>query len=252
MALPHFARYAGALRATLVALLLLVAKVKPTADPDLNSIQDEIAKADGLGGYYATTYRTFESLYWQHMPAWMREDAKERKVSRVLDIGCGYGTLLTLASKIYSSQGYCMDVTDYLKPAIAERHGLLFARGNIELAAIPWADKFDVVILTEVLEHFNFQPLPTLRKIHDALSERGVLFLSTPDERDWGRLYTYYRRLSDLPMPDPSHPVHDAHIWIYSKSEVTNLLQQAGFEIVRLSYARGNGNRHFNIQAIRR
>jgi hypothetical protein len=53
-------------------------------------------------------------------------------------------------------------------------------------------------------------------------------------------------------MPDPSSPVRDAHIWIYSKSEVTGLLQQAGFEIVRLSYARGNGNRHFNIQAIRR
>jgi 2-polyprenyl-3-methyl-5-hydroxy-6-metoxy-1,4-benzoquinol methylase len=118
-----------------------------------------------------------------------------------------------------------MDATDYLKSAIAERHGLSFARGNIELAPIPWAGKFDVVILTEVLEHFNFQPLPTLQKIHGALADGGVLFLSTPDERDWGRLHAYYRRLSDLPMPDASHTVRDAHIWIYSKSEVTSLPQ---------------------------
>ena len=48
----------------------------------------------------------------------MREDAAERKVERILDIGCGYGTLLALATRIYGVSGYCLDVRDYLKPAV--------------------------------------------------------------------------------------------------------------------------------------
>jgi len=217
----------------------------------LTAIQDEIARSDGAGRYYQSTYRKMEPLYWQKIPPWMQEDARERKVARILDIGCGYGTLLTLATRIYGAQGYCMDITQYLKPDFARKHELRFARGNIELSTLPWPGKFDVVILTEVLEHFNFQPLPTLRKIHDALAPGGVLFLSTPDQRDWGRLSTYYRRLSDLPMPDPSRRIRDAHIWIYSENEVTSLLDQAGFRIAWIDYAPGNGNRHFNVLAVR-
>jgi len=239
-------------RGILLALTLLLTRAE-TADLQLTAIEDEIARADGLEGYYATTYRKMESLYWQNIPGWLREDARTRKPApRILDIGCGYGTLLTLAAITYRGQGYCMDARDYLKPAFARRHGLQFIRGNIELDPIPWTGKFDVIILTEVLEHFNFQPLPTLQKIHDALTDDGVLFLSTPDARDWGRLYKYYQQLSDLPMPDPHLPIRDAHIWIYNESEVTNLLQESGFEIVRLAYSKGNGNRHFNIEARRK
>ena len=106
-------------------------------------------------------------------------------------------------------------------------------------------------MMTEVIEHFNFQPLPTLRKIHDALAPAGVFFLSTPDEHEWGRELKYYRRLADLPAADPSRKFQDGHIWIYSKSELTSLLRQAGFRVIRLEYAPGVQNRHFNIQAIR-
>jgi SAM-dependent methyltransferase len=230
-------------------LAVLVPRTALAADAELTAIQEEIARADAAG-YYRSTYRKMEPLYWQMIPAWMREDAGGRKVTRILDIGCGYGTLLTLATRIYGASGYCMDLRAYLKPAFARKHDLLFARGNIELAAIPFSGKFDVVILTEVLEHFNFQPLPTLRKIHDALGPGGVLFLSTPDQRDWGPLLKFYRRLSDLPMPDPSRPIRDTHIWIYSEEEVTTLLEQAGFRLARLDYSPGNGNRHFNILAV--
>jgi hypothetical protein len=62
-----------------------MAKAKPAADPDLTSIQDEIAQADGLSGYYATNYRAMESLYWQQIPGWMREDAKRRLSILVVD-----------------------------------------------------------------------------------------------------------------------------------------------------------------------
>ena len=91
---------------------------KSDPEPELIEIQQDIARADGIGRYYDTTYRPLESSFWPKIPGWMREDAAERKVERILDIGCGYGTLLALATRIYGVSGYCLDVRDYLKPAV--------------------------------------------------------------------------------------------------------------------------------------
>src|SRR5438552_18339284 len=91
---------------------------KSGSEPELIEIQQDIARADGIGGYYDTTYRPLESSFWPKIPGWMREDAAERKVQRILDIGCGYGTPLALATPIYGVSGYCLYVRDYLKPAV--------------------------------------------------------------------------------------------------------------------------------------
>jgi SAM-dependent methyltransferase len=212
---------------------------------DLPAIQSFIVAADGPGGYYDREYRRQEAHYWQKIPGWMEQAAAHREARAVLDIGCGYGTLLAYASVVYSdTKGYCIDLTDFLKPPVATKYRLTFARLNVELEPISWSG-FDVVIMTEVLEHFNFQPLPTLQKIYAAMNHGAVLFLSTPDERDWGRQTKYYGRLADLPMPDPHIQVRDDHIWIYSEKELSSLLRDAGFRIKRLEHAPGNGNRHF-------
>jgi SAM-dependent methyltransferase len=242
------------LRFSTVLLLLgaaLFGAEKPASDDaELAKIQGEIARYDGLTGFYAREYSKAEPRYWTRIVPWMHQDATTRKVKRILDVGCGYGTLLALSTGIYHAQGYCFDVTDYLKPPFAKARGLAFAKGNIELDPLPWEEKFDVVVFTEVLEHFNFQPQPTLAKIHDAMNPGAVLFLSTPDARDWGRETRYYKHLSDLPMPNRSIPIRDAHIWIYDKHELLSLLEATGFQISQCDYAPGGGNRHFNIRAI--
>jgi len=216
-------------------------------EPELIEIQQDIARADGIGGYYDTTYRPLESSFWPKIPGWMREDAAERKVERILDIGCGYGTLLALATRIYRVSGYCLDVKDYLKPAVRLKYGLEFAKRNIELDPVPWVDRrFDVILMTEILEHFNYQPVPTLRRIRQALAPGGRLFLSTPDEHDWGPQHRYYRRLKDIPPPRPG-PIIDDHIWIYSEKELKEVVEAAGFAIEKLEYSTSQNGRHFNV-----
>jgi SAM-dependent methyltransferase len=216
----------------------------------LVQIQDEIAKADGLTGYYATVYRNEERSYWSKIPLWMQQDAGGRRVKRVLDIGCGYGTLLTLATKIYRAPGYCWDVAEHLRPAVRSTFGLAFQRGNAELDPVPWKGTFDVIVMTEVLEHFNFQPVPTLRKIGNALAPGGILFLSTPDSKEWGVDIKYYKRLSDLPIPTSGKQIVDDHIWQYSLDELRHVVQQAGFSIERLEYS--GSPRHFNARLTKR
>jgi predicted SAM-dependent methyltransferase len=47
--------------------------------------------------------------------------------------------------------------------------------------------------MTEVLEHLNFHPVPTLKKVYNLLSENGALYLSTPDAYEWGKVNKYYQ-----------------------------------------------------------
>ncbi len=212
-------------------------------------IQQQLAAIDGPKGYYATTYRKEETAYWKHLPGWIQADAKSHAATRVLDIGCGYGTLLAFAAKQYAASGYCMDVSEYLWPKFRTQHKLAWAKGNIELDPIPFPGPFDVIIMTEVLEHFNFQPVPTLAKIRKALAPGGILLLSTPDAQQWGREMKYYKQLTDLPPAQPNAKIIDGHVWVYSKEELLPLLKSAGFRILKLEYAPGVGHRHFNIMA---
>jgi SAM-dependent methyltransferase len=228
---------------------VLAAKKPPPADQEIAAIQNQLASLDTPGGYYATTYRPTETGYWASLPEWMRMDARSHHAARVLDIGCGYGTLLALAAEIYTAEPHCMDVKRYL-PEFGKARGFHFTAGNIQMDPIPAPRKFDVILMTEVLEHFNFDPLPTLRKIHDALAQDGVFFLTTPDAAEWGRQTKYYQRFQDLPPANASSPFVDDHIWIYNKTELFDLLQKAGFRVTKLAYS-GAGHRHFNLALAR-
>ena len=77
----------------------------PELSEAIFSIQQDIVAADNPGGYYWEKYQHLEPFYWVNIPVWMRQDRSQRKVHRILDIGCGYGTLLTIATVIYDAPG---------------------------------------------------------------------------------------------------------------------------------------------------
>ncbi len=218
----------------------------------LAEIQRARADLDGPKGYYARTYSKAETGYWEKLPVWMTEDRAKRKVRRVLDIGCGYGTLLAYAAASYGAAGYCMDVTEYLIPQFRNPRNLRFAKGNVEFDPIPWREPFDLIIMTEVLEHFNFQPVPTLRKIRDALAPGGLFLLSTPNQDKWGKTTKYYQRLQDVPPVDRSRKIVDDHIWQYEEQELRDVLAEAGLAILKFDYSTTEDRRHFNVMATRK
>jgi SAM-dependent methyltransferase len=221
--------------------------------------QATIAAADqSKDAYYAKDYMPVEARYWTHIAGWMVVDWVERAiiaqqpVTAILDLGCGYGTLLAYAAGVYGANGTCVDVVQYLQPAVMQRYGLTFVAGNIEKDPLPSGQLFDVAIMTEVLEHLNFQPVPTLRKIHASLRVGGTLFLSTPDaDGGWGRTTKYYPSLAEIPALDPDRAWIDGHIWQYNQAELEGVLHAAGFKIRKIERSAGTQGKHFNVWAVR-
>jgi SAM-dependent methyltransferase len=202
---------------------------------------------------YGSRYRLEEVGYWRHVPAWMHEDFRARLICgeppKCLDVGCAYGTLLLYAIKLLGCEPYAVDFINYLDPSLVADYGIHYLINNIERDAFPWPVRFDVILLTEVLEHLNFQAIPTLEKLRALLAPGGRLYLTTPDAAQWGRQTKYYARYADLPVPSAGSqaPVIDDHVWQFEMEELTQLVTTAGFRIVRRDYAPGGGLRHSNL-----
>jgi SAM-dependent methyltransferase len=231
----------------------------PDAHDDLcwglvTTCQDEVGTSDPHP-YYLQAYRQAESTYWRQIPGWIARDVARRRPRHCLDIGCAYGTLLLYVRKLTACSAYGIDfVANYLSPALITRNDICFAVNNVELDPFPWPLHYDVIILTEVLEHFNFHPVPTLQKIRNLLVDDGALYLSTPDASQWGRTTKYYTKLADIPPPAPElhHRVVDDHVWQYTESELREVLEAADLRIRRFDYSSGVVFRHFNLTLERR
>jgi SAM-dependent methyltransferase len=213
----------------------------------LLEVQAEIARLDPHP-YYLQAYRAAERHYWERVAQWMFEDSRSQPRTRCLDIGCAYGTLALFAKRLWKCEVYCTDFMDaYLSPALVSSHGFFYAVNNLETEKFPWVLDFDVIIFTEVLEHFNFHPVPSLKRIRSLLADGGTLYLSTPDAAEWGRVTKYYRTLAEIPYPKAGVPVVDDHVYQYSEEELRAVLDQSGFVIERFDYSLGSGLRHFNL-----
>jgi len=213
---------------------------------EIRACQQIIAECDPHP-QYLTTYRRGEVYFWLPIPGWLHEDARTRKIERALDIGCGYGTLALFAKRTLGCEVYCADCTDtYISKSLIAGHKLNFAVSNIEVEWPPWPGPFDAILLTEVLEHFNFNPVPTLEKIRKLFAPGGRLYLSTPDAEAWGKVTRYVARWQDLPKaPDtPPGEFIDDHVYQYARDELLEVVTSAGFRVVRLDTSPGLPKRH--------
>jgi len=216
----------------------------------IRECQEEITNSNPHP-HYLSEYRESEISYWLHIPKWMYEDSKKKTINRCLDIGCAYGTLALYSKRLFKCEVYCIDFLEtYINQELAKRH-FFFKVNNIELDPFPWEGQYDVIIFTEVLEHLNLHPVPTLKKINDLLALNGVLYLSTPDASQWGRVTKYYANYKDMPAKINGLDVVDDHIYHYNKHELLEIIDEAGFRIERLKYSPGLLNRNFNLTLVK-
>ena len=112
-------------------------------------------------------------------------DGLARPGGAVLDVGCGTGYLLErLAERGFRGVGIDLSPESI---AIAEKR--LAARGagerlraRVGSAYDPPEGEFDVIALTDVLEHLE-EPRAALRALRERLAPGGLLVVSTPNRR---------------------------------------------------------------------
>ena len=143
--------------------------------------------------------------------------SEPEKIITVFDVGCGAGGTLipfrNLGCKVFG----CDLGSQYLYRGISS--GLTLEHGDIE--SLYKYGKADLVILSHVLEHFP-KPLETLKKISDGMSSGGYLYVEVPGIFN---IHNAYK--------DPLLYFQNAHLYHFTLSTLTFLLQQAGFELIK-------------------
>jgi 2-polyprenyl-3-methyl-5-hydroxy-6-metoxy-1,4-benzoquinol methylase len=126
--------------------------------------------------------------------------------------------------------------------AAFERTGVELVVWDLAKVPYPFAgETFDVVLLTEVLEHLRDYPLLALKEARRILKPGGYLLLTTPNAaslQNRARLMlgrTVHTNIRDWMFGLP----HARHAREYTANELREIVRQAGFQLVSVE------GRHF-------
>ena len=141
---------------------------------------------------------------------------------RVLDVGCGMGGMLVP----FQFEGWTAVGCDYGDAYAARGRslGLDVRTGGFETVA--GEDKFDLVILSHVLEHCP-DPISFARSAADLLADDGTCYVEVPGLLN---LSTHYRG-------DVLDYLQNAHLWHFTRSTLAAVLGRAGLAVERADEA---------------
>jgi 2-polyprenyl-3-methyl-5-hydroxy-6-metoxy-1,4-benzoquinol methylase len=211
-----------------------------------------VSKAQAVIGsrteYPSSFYPRSSGRFW---PLW--RDLVKVSPGTVLDVGCAVGFMSSVVSQLGFAV-HCLDAARNIDDQVIRTFNLKFSECNVESKIIPYPDNtFDVVILTEVLEHFNYNPLVPLKEIRRVLKPGGRLFLTTPNIGSVFSIYTLlvgdsiFGNLNQVlgrgwQKQYAEHQVfRDMHFRYYTIKDVKQLMEMAGLSIVKYrSLVRGN------------
>jgi SAM-dependent methyltransferase len=195
-----------------------------------------------IGQHYPPEYDSYVDHAAQRKRNWLLQKAidygidkrchfvtRHKRQGSVLDIGCATGTFLLGMRRQGPWQTYGVELTDAVAQIARERHGLTVFTGTVEQAAYP-AAMFDAVTLWDVFEHLH-DPAGSLREIRRILKPDGVLVIRVPNLASWdAALFGVYWAGLDSPR----------HLYVFTPQTVSQLLQQAGFAVLKHSSAIGS------------
>jgi 2-polyprenyl-3-methyl-5-hydroxy-6-metoxy-1,4-benzoquinol methylase len=103
-----------------------------------------------------------------------------RGAGRLLDIGCNEGRGLAL----YAANGFTVEGLETNPTAAAAARGRGFTIHTVELAEFQPTERYDVAVLSNVLEH-ALDPAAMLAEVRRVLKPGGAVWISCPNARSW-------------------------------------------------------------------
>lgn len=150
--------------------------------------------------------------------------------SKVLEVGCGSGTLANLLSIWKKCHVYCVDKEPKML-GIAKNKCVEILNMDIETTELPYENEyFDCIILGNVLEHMK-EPTMVLTSLKKHLSENGFLIYSVPNIVNWhSRMTIFFGKFeyADSGVFDVSH------LRFYNLNSAKKLALDAGYTIISL------------------
>jgi len=171
---------------------------------------------------------------------------------RVLEISSFLGVVDIALSKI-GFEVYTFDIPEFQKNSKLNE---LYRKYNVHPTSgylndvwqngLPYPDNhFDAVILSEVIEHLNFNPIPVLHEINRILKKDGILYITTPNQVNlMNRIKIILGRsirnsISDsfTQLDQTKHTICGIHWREYTLEELIQLLEITGFTVMTYSYS---------------
>ncbi|MCA8923864.1 MAG: class I SAM-dependent methyltransferase [Planctomycetes bacterium] len=171
------------------------------------------------------------------------EFAARHPVRSVLEIGAFFGVVCICAAKL-GFYTVAADIPEYMSLKEQQdrfgNHGIEVAEVRLEDYVMPFEDeRFDAVIMCEVLEHLNFNPLPLIKEINRIGAPNSLFYLSLPNLAKLGNRMKLVRGVSNLtPIQDYFNQLDPTKIEIanghwreYTAAEIREMLERLGYEI---------------------
>lgn len=171
-----------------------------------------------------------------------------KKNVRILEIGAFFGLVCICLAKL----GYKMTAVDIPEYMSLPEQKARFAKYNVQISEVrlenfllPFnSESFDAIIMCEVLEHLNFNPLPLIKEINRICAVGGLFYLALPNQTRLGNRISLIRGRSIqisvddfFQQLDPSFPViANGHWREYTMQDIRQMLSPLGFYIKRQYY----------------
>lgn len=155
------------------------------------------------------------------------EEKKEMPLN-ILDIGCGCGAISACIKGIYpNAKTYGIEIM----PAAANiaKNITEVICGDVETLDFPYSEGFfDYIIMGDVLEHLH-EPSIVLKKLYKYIKINGHIIVSMPNMKHYSVMMPLL--INDLFTYSDSGILDTTHLKMYTKTEIINLISQAGYYI---------------------
>jgi 2-polyprenyl-3-methyl-5-hydroxy-6-metoxy-1,4-benzoquinol methylase len=146
------------------------------------------------------------------------------KPTRVLDVGCGTGSLLRALEAAGGFDVWGLELSEYAASRARDTTHARVIVGDVLTAALE-GETFDVINATEVIEHLR-DPLAFFRRVKSLLRPGGLFIYNT------GNIEGAYARALGAQWPY-LHP--EGHLFYYSPSTLERYFHRAGLGVLRVA-----------------
>jgi len=200
----------------------------------IHKIEWTAEKSARIWDYYSsnTNYReTFFGKQVGYLVAkYINKKLKLKRLENILDFSCGMGDIINelLPFLIPKHQIYATDFSEKNIEFVNKRfkENINF-KGATLLQRLPSnldSNMFDLILITEVVEHLTDDELSsTLKEAHRLLKKGGMVFITTPNNENYSA--------NEIMCPDCGCIYHKwQHLRTWNKLQLESTVQKFGFE----------------------